>query len=142
MGANISGRYFDKDNNQFNVNNFHLALEKPEKDWGVGFKVSGDFGRYGELLHEATQWNKTGARLCCASSAELREAYLTTTIPVGEGIGVKGGLFTTLLGTEILNNPGRTTTIFLVLSRLTLVCHCAIWACCSAIRFTKRSRPL
>jgi hypothetical protein len=75
-GANISGRYFNKDNNQFNVNNFHLALEKPEKDWGVGFRVSGDFGRYGELLHEATQWNKTGARLCCAPSAELREAYL------------------------------------------------------------------
>ncbi len=105
-GANISGRYFDKDNNQFNVNNFHLALEKPEKDWGVGFRVSGDFGRYGELLHEATQWNKTGARFCCGPSAELREAYLNTTIPVGAGIGIKGGLFTTLLGTEILNNPG------------------------------------
>ena len=37
---------------------------------------------------------------------KLREAYLNTTIPVGEGIGIKGGLFTTLLGTEILNNPG------------------------------------
>jgi len=105
-GANISGRYFDKDNNQFYVNNFHLALEKPEKDWGVGFKVSGDFGRYGELLHEATQWNKTGPKGCCASSAELREAYLTTTIPVGEGIGIKGGLFVTTHGTEILNAPG------------------------------------
>jgi hypothetical protein len=40
------------------------------------------------------------------SSAELREAFLTTTIPVGEGIGVKGGLFVTTLGTEILPNPG------------------------------------
>jgi hypothetical protein len=36
----------------------------------------------------------------------LREAFLTTTIPVGEGIGVKGGLFVTPLGTEILNAPG------------------------------------
>lgn len=105
-GSNISGRYFDKDNNQFNVSNFHLAIEKPEKDWGVGFRVSGDFGRYGELLHEATQWNSTGARFCCGPSAEVREAYLNTTIPVGAGIGIKGGLFTTLLGTEILNNPG------------------------------------
>lgn len=105
-GSNISGRYFDKDNNQFNVNNFHLALEKSEKDWGVGFKVSGDFGRYGELLHEATQWNKTGAKLCCAQSAELREAYFSTTIPVGAGIAVKGGLFVTPLGTEVLNAPG------------------------------------
>jgi hypothetical protein len=104
--SDISGRYFDKDNNQFNVNNFHLAIEKPEKDWGVGFKVSGDFGRYGELLHEATQWNPTGARFCCGPSAELREAYLSTTIPVGQGIAIKGGLFVTPLGTEILNNPG------------------------------------
>lgn len=103
---NISGRYFDKDNNQFYVNNLHLALDKPEKDWGIGFRVSGDFGRYGELLHEATQWNKTGAKLCCAQSAELREAFFTTTIPVGEGIGVKGGLFVTPLGTEVLNAPG------------------------------------
>jgi hypothetical protein len=36
----------------------------------------------------------------------LREAFLTTTIPVGEGIGIKGGLFVTPLGTEILNAPG------------------------------------
>ena len=62
----ISGRYFDLDHNKVVFNNFHLFVEKPEKDWGVGFKVSGDFGRYGELLHEATQWNKTGAKLCCA----------------------------------------------------------------------------
>lgn len=105
-GSNISGRYFDKDNNQFNVNNFHIAIEKPEKDWGIGFKVSGDFGRYGELLHEATQWNSTGARFCCGPSAELREAYLSTTIPLGAGIAVKGGLFVTPHGTEVLNAPG------------------------------------
>lgn len=102
----ISGRYFDKDNNQFYVNDFHLVIEKPEKDWGVGFKVSGDFGRYGELLHEATQWNSIGPKGCCAASAELREAYLSTTIPVGAGISFKGGLFVTPLGTEILNAPG------------------------------------
>ncbi len=106
FGSNISGRYFYKDNNQFYVNNFHVAIEKPEKDWGVGFRVSGDFGRYGELLHEATQWNPTGPRFCCGPSAELREAYLSTTIPVGEGISFKGGLFVTPLGTEILNSPG------------------------------------
>ena len=99
----ISGRYFDKDNNTVVFNNFHLFVEKPEKDWGVGFRVSGDFGRTGELLREATLWGKT---LTSEPSAELREAYLTTTIPVGAGIGVKGGLFVTTLGTEILPNPG------------------------------------
>ena len=99
----ISGRYFDKDHNRWVFNYLHLYVEKPEKDWGVGFRVSGDFGRGGELLREATLWGKS---LHNEPSAELREAYLTTTIPVGEGIGVKGGLFVTTLGTEILPNPG------------------------------------
>jgi hypothetical protein len=99
----ISGRYFDKDHNRIVFNNFHLMIDKPEKDWGVGFRISGDFGRYGELLREATLWGKT---LTDEPSAELREAYLTTTIPLGEGIGIKGGLFVTPLGTEILNAPG------------------------------------
>jgi Putative beta-barrel porin-2, OmpL-like. bbp2 len=101
--ANISGRYFDKDHNKLVFNYLHVALEKPEKDWGVGFRLSGDFGRGGELLREATLWGK---RLHDEPSAELREAFLTTTIPIGEGIGVKGGLFVTSLGTEILPNPG------------------------------------
>jgi len=100
---NISGRYFDKDHNEVVFNYLHLFVEKPEKDWGVGFRLSGDFGRGGELLREATLWGKT---LTDEPSAELREAYLTTTIPVGAGIGVKGGLFVTTLGTEILPNPG------------------------------------
>jgi hypothetical protein len=101
--ANISGRYFDKDHDKFVFNYLHLYVEKPEKDWGVGFRLSGDFGRGGELLREATLWGNT---LRPEPSAELREAYLTTTIPVGAGIGVKGGLFVTTLGTEILPNPG------------------------------------
>ncbi len=101
--ANISGRYFDKDQNKIVFNDFHLVLDKPEKDWGVGFHIAGDFGRTGELLREATLWGKTFHK---EPSAELREAFVTTTIPVGEGIGVKGGLFVTTLGTEILLNPG------------------------------------
>jgi Putative beta-barrel porin-2, OmpL-like. bbp2 len=100
---NISLRYFDKDHNKLVFNDFHVALEKPEKDWGIGFRISGDFGRTGELLREATLWGKS---LQDEPSAELREAYLTTTIPVGAGIGIKGGLFVTTLGTEILPNPG------------------------------------
>jgi hypothetical protein len=100
---NISGRYFDKDYNKLVFNYFHVAVEKPEKDWGIGFRLSGDFGRGGELLREATLW---GHNFHNEPSAEVREAYLTTTIPVGAGISVKGGLFVTTLGTEILPNPG------------------------------------
>jgi hypothetical protein len=107
--ANISGRYFDKDHNKIVFNNFHIVVDKPEKDWGVGFRVSGDFGRTGELLREATYWggrHRFPAAFRDEPSAELREAFVTTTIPAGEGIGIKGGLFVTSLGTEILPNPG------------------------------------
>jgi Putative beta-barrel porin-2, OmpL-like. bbp2 len=101
--SNISGRYFDKDYNKITFNDFHVVIDKPEKDWGVGFRLSGDFGRTGELLREATLWGKTFHK---EPSAEMREAYLTTTIPIGEGIQFKGGLFVTPLGTEIIPAPG------------------------------------
>jgi hypothetical protein len=107
--ANISLRYFDKDHNKIVFNDFHIVIDKPEKDWGVGFRISGDFGRTGELLREATYWGgrqRFPAAFRDEPSAELREAFLTTTLPMGEGIGIKGGLFVTTLGTEILPNPG------------------------------------
>lgn len=105
----ITGRYFDQDHNDLVFNYFNLTLEKPEKDWGIGAKVVADFGRGGELLREATFWG--GAKAFPAEtrdepSVELREAFLTYTIPVGAGLQLKGGKFVTLLGTEILPNPG------------------------------------
>ncbi len=101
--TDISGRYFDKDHNKVVFNDFNITLEKPEKDWGVGFKVVGDFGRTAELLREATLWNK---KLQKQPSAELREVFLTTTIPIGEGLQIKGGKFVTLMGTEVIPAPG------------------------------------
>lgn len=99
----ISLRVFDKDHNEIVFNHLNLTLEKPEKDLGVGFKLVADLGRTAELLREGTFW---GRRLQPEPSAELREAFVTTTVPVGEGLQVKGGLFVTLLGTEIIANPG------------------------------------
>jgi hypothetical protein len=101
--AQMSGRYFDQDYNKVDWNDFHLVIDKPEKDWGVGFHVSGDFGLTGKLLRQATLWGKV---LHKEPSAELRESYITSTIPLGEGIQFKGGLFVTPLGAEILLNPG------------------------------------
>ena len=101
--ANISGRIFNKDYNKIEFNNFNLTLDKPEKDWGVGFHLSGMFGRTAELLRESTLWGET---LHKEPSAELFESYVTTTIPVGEGLQFKGGLFVTLLGAEIISQPG------------------------------------
>lgn len=100
---NITGRVFDKDYNKIDFNDFNLTLEKPEKDWGVGLKLVADFGRTAELLRESTLW---ASKLHHEPSAELREAFMTFTIPIGEGLQVKGGKFVTPLGTEILLAPG------------------------------------
>jgi hypothetical protein len=102
--SQISGRYFDKDHNKVVFNAFNITIDKPEKDWGVGFHFSADIGRAGELLREATLW---GPRIVEEPSAELREVFLTYTIPMGEGIAVKAGKFVTPLGTEILPAPGN-----------------------------------
>src|SRR5437016_14397614 len=61
------------------------------------------FGREAELLRESTLWGKNFHK---EPSAELFESYVTTTIPVGEGLQFKGGLFVTLLGAEIISQPG------------------------------------
>ncbi len=102
--AQMSGRYFDQDYNKIDWNDFHIEIDKPEKDWGVGFHLSGDFGLTGKLLRQATLWGPT---LVKEPSAELRESYITTTIPIGAGLQFKGGLFVTTLGTEILLAPGN-----------------------------------
>lgn len=107
--GDITGRYFDRDHNKVVFNAFNLTLEKPEKDWGVGFKLVADFGRTGELLREATYYgvNKfKGAGNGGEPSAELREAFVTSTLPIGAGLQVKGGLFLAPLGTELIPTPG------------------------------------
>src|SRR4029453_6252841 len=52
----MSGRIFDQDYNEVDWNDFHLVLDKPEKDWGVGIHVSGDFGLTGKLLRQGALW--------------------------------------------------------------------------------------
>ena len=107
--GNISLRVFDKDHNQIVFNDFNLTVEKDEKDWGVGFKLVGDFGRTAELLREATLWGskfQTPGVNGGEPSAELREAFITFTLPIGNGLQVKGGKFVTLMGTEVIPAPG------------------------------------
>lgn len=106
----ISLRVFDKDHNEIVFNHFNLTLEKPEKDWGVGFMLMADFGRTAELLREATLWGSklqvAGAGSGGEPSAELRQAFITYTLPIGNGLQIKGGKFVTLMGSEVIPTPG------------------------------------
>ena len=101
----ISIRVFDIDQNKIVFNDFNITLDRAvaDKGWSVGARLVGDFGRTAELLREATLW---GADFHEEPSAELREANLTVRVPVGAGLLIKGGLFMTTLGTEIIPEPG------------------------------------
>ncbi len=101
----ITIRVFDIDQNKIVFNHLNLTLDRPvaDKGWSVGAKLVGDFGRTAELLREATNW---GPALVPEPSAELREANVTVRVPVGAGLLIKGGLFMTTLGTEIIPEPG------------------------------------
>jgi len=71
----ISGRYFDKDQNDLVFNGFNITIDKPEKDWGVGFHIAGDFGRTAELLREATLWGRVVAPVTDAAAFTLKLAH-------------------------------------------------------------------
>ena len=101
----ISIRVFDIDQNKIVFNHFNITLARDvaDKGWSWGARLVGDFGRTAELLREATLW---GPSLVSEPSAELREANMTVNVPVGAGLQIKGGLFMTTLGTEIIPEPG------------------------------------
>ena len=101
----ISIRVFDIDQNKIVFNDFNITLDRAvaDKGWSVGARLVGDFGRTAELLREATLWGPT---LSQEPSAELREANMTVRVPIGAGLLIKGGLFMTTLGTEIIPEPG------------------------------------
>ena len=103
----ITGRFFQQDHNEINLDSFKLVLEKDEKDWGVGFRIDANFGRTAEVLREATLWGtkfQTPGVNGGEPSVELQQAFISTTVPLGKGIQLFGGKFVTLLGAELIES--------------------------------------
>jgi hypothetical protein len=94
--------------NQVILDQVDLTLERAitmSKDkWDVGFRVEGIYGRDAVFTHSngiLDNSNKDGGGE--DMQLDLLQAYLTLNIPVGTGIMVKAGKFTTLLGYESIN---------------------------------------
>src|SRR3970040_1275675 len=103
----ITGRAFQQDHNEINLDSFKLVVEKDEKDWGVGFRIDANVGRTAEFLREATLWGtkfQTPGVNGGEPSVELQQAFISTTIPLGKGIQVMGGKFVTLHGAEVIES--------------------------------------
>jgi hypothetical protein len=96
-------RAFDRDNNDFNINAFKLALEKPlpaENKLAAGFRADLIFGEDAKLL---------AARDTATSFDDLalEQAYVQFRVPVGNGLDFKFGKFVSLNGYEVIESPAN-----------------------------------
>ena len=97
-------RIFDNDHNDFNLDLFQLSISK-ETQSGLGFTAILDFGETAGGI--ASDWDGDGELSSSEESNdfEVQEAYVSYTIPIGQGLEVKGGKFVTLLGAEVIESP-------------------------------------
>jgi hypothetical protein len=95
---------FNPDANTFQVDYFNLAFSRNREDENLGFAASLDFGKTAEMVGAVTRWSNSLNSTESRNSIELREAYATYKLPIGDGIKLKAGKFVTLLGAEIIEN--------------------------------------
>ncbi len=86
----------------------HLALDianirlQRDSDDGIGFFTDIDFGRTAEVTGHYTRWCKNVRCRESRNSFELHQLYLTYTIPVGAGLTIKAGKWTSEHGAEVI----------------------------------------
>jgi hypothetical protein len=82
------------------LNVFKLVLEKPldEGDWAAGYRV--------DLLAgpDAILYNPVGAD---DGILGIKQAYVATRAPIGNGLDLKLGVFDTIIGYEVFENAGN-----------------------------------
>ena len=101
---NTPGRFNDghEQIDGFNLNVVKLSLENPldESQWAAGFKVDMLFGP------DAVGYNDS--LLAFGDDTDdmsIKQAYVATRIPAGNGIDVKMGVFDTIVGYEVYESP-------------------------------------
>jgi len=91
-------RAFDVESNSFTPHMFQLSFEKAvTEDSPIGFRADLAFGEDAEAIGSAGLGST-------ADEFDLMQAYVATELPVGNGIGVHFGKFTTLLGGEVIES--------------------------------------
>jgi hypothetical protein len=87
----------------FNLNVVKLTIEKPldESQWAAGYKADLLFGPDANGL--ATQSTGIGS----GSDFGVKQAYVALRAPVGNGLDFKVGVFDTIIGYEVFENPNN-----------------------------------
>jgi hypothetical protein len=105
----VAGRLFDAHANQFALNKFKLALEKPisynPTNWVVGYRADLIFGEDAAAIHSASPH---GGTFNLGTDGDLEQAFVDVNVPVGNGLKVIIGKTVTLMGVEVVeevSNP-------------------------------------
>jgi hypothetical protein len=104
----IAGRGFDVNNNQFEINKFKLALEKPvsqdPSNWIAGFRTDLIVGQDAPLTHSSGLFGGPGS----SQDIDLEQAFIDLNIPIGTGLKISFGKQVSLMGVEVIeevSNP-------------------------------------
>jgi hypothetical protein len=103
-GTQALDRQFDVHNDNFNLNAVKIALEKalPDKnEWAAGFRIDTMYGSDASIL------SATDPGLGASSEFYLEQALVKFRIPVGNGLDIYMGKFTTFLGYEVIESPAN-----------------------------------
>jgi putative OmpL-like beta-barrel porin-2 len=103
-GTQALDHQFDVHNDNFNVNAVKIALEKalPDKnEWAAGFRIDTMYGSDASILSAADPG------LGASSEFYLEQALVKFRIPVGNGLDIYAGKFTTFLGYEVIESPAN-----------------------------------
>ncbi len=96
----VDGRTFDTHANQFALNKFKLALEKPidynPTNWAAGYRADLIFGQDAAAIHSS------GGAFNLGTDGDLEQAFVDFNIPVGNGLKVIFGKTVTLMGVEVI----------------------------------------
>ncbi len=93
---------FDTDPNGFQLQQFNLHIDRTAEDGsGLGFVTDLNFGKVAEVLRGATHYSNS-ATPPGTGEIDPTQAYLTYTLPFGNGINLSAGKFVTLLGAEVV----------------------------------------
>ena len=87
----------------FLVNAVKLTIDKPlnnKNEWQAGFRTDLMFGRDAGTLN-GNWWSSS------ASELFLEQAYVNFRAPIGNGLDIKAGKFTTWLGYEVIERPAN-----------------------------------
>ena len=99
----VAGRSFDTHANQFALNKFKLALEKPidynPTNWIVGYRADLIFGEDAAAIHSVSPH---GGSFNLGTDGDLEQAFVDINVPIGNGLKVIVGKTVTLMGVEVI----------------------------------------